>query len=84
MLGLETALNLIVSGETVASEVLAKMPGQKLIDKLVEGDVVDGARSRSRRRRPTSRPLPLIRDLKVVHPNAQALLCSSRATRSAR
>ena len=43
VLGLETALNLIVSGETVASEVLAKMPGQKLIDKLVDGDVVAAA-----------------------------------------
>src|SRR6476661_7570976 len=43
VLGLETALNLIVSGETVASEVLAKMPGQKLIDKMIEGDLLEGA-----------------------------------------
>ena len=34
-LGVETALNMIVSGEPVKSEVLASLPGQKLIDQLV-------------------------------------------------
>src|SRR3954468_5065552 len=37
VLGLETALNMIVSGEPVASEMLAKLPGQKLIDKMIDG-----------------------------------------------
>ena len=46
VLGVETALNMIVSGEPVKSEVLAKLPGQKLFDKVVDGDVVDGPRSR--------------------------------------
>ena len=34
VLGVETALNMIVSGEPVKSEMLAKLPGQKLIDKI--------------------------------------------------
>ena len=34
VLGVETALNMIVSGEPVKSEMLASLPGQKLFDKL--------------------------------------------------
>jgi 3-hydroxyacyl-CoA dehydrogenase len=34
VLGVETALNMIVSGEPVKSELLASLPGQKLFDKL--------------------------------------------------
>ena len=33
-LGVETALNMIVSGEAVPSELLAQQPGQKLFDKM--------------------------------------------------
>ena len=43
VLGVETALNMIVSGEPVPSDVLAGLPGQKLFDKVIEGDVVAGA-----------------------------------------
>jgi len=79
VLGLETALNLIVSGEAVSSEVLAKMPGQKLIDKLVDGDIVAAAVAFAQEKADV-RPLPLIRNLKVVHPNAQAYLQFARNT----
>ena len=34
VLGIEPALNLIVSGEPVKSEMLAQLPGQKLFDKM--------------------------------------------------
>jgi 3-hydroxyacyl-CoA dehydrogenase len=34
VLGVETALNMIVSGEPVKSEMLAMLPGQKLFDKM--------------------------------------------------
>ena len=34
VLGVEPALNMIVSGEPVKSEMLAMLPGQKLFDKL--------------------------------------------------
>ena len=54
MLGVETALNMIVSGEPVKSELLAKLPGQKLFDKIVDGDLVDGGARVRRARWPTS------------------------------
>jgi 3-hydroxyacyl-CoA dehydrogenase len=43
VLGVETALNMIVSGEPVKSELLAAMPGQKLIDQMIDGDLLAGA-----------------------------------------
>ena len=43
VLGVETALNLIVSGDPVKSELLAALPGQKLFDRLVEGDLLEDA-----------------------------------------
>ena len=79
VLGLETALNMIVSGESVPSEMLAKLPGQKLIDKLVDGDVVAAAVAYAQEKADV-RPLPLVRDLKVVHPNSQAYLQFARNT----
>jgi len=79
VLGVENALNMIVSGETVKSEVLAKMPGQKLFDKLVEGDVVDAAVAYTREIA-GKRPLPLVRDLKATHPDAQAYFQFARNT----
>jgi 3-hydroxyacyl-CoA dehydrogenase len=79
VLGLETALNMIVAGEPVASEQLAKLPGQKLIDKMAEGDVVDAAVAFAREKAAV-RPLPKTRELKVVHPNPQAFLQFARNT----
>ena len=35
VLGVETALNIIVSGDPVKSELLAALPGQKLFDQIV-------------------------------------------------
>ena len=43
VIGVENALNMIVTGEPVPSELLAKAPGQKLFDEIVEGDLLDGA-----------------------------------------
>jgi enoyl-CoA hydratase/carnithine racemase len=36
VVGVEAALNMIVSGEAIKSEMLAMLPGQKLFDKLVD------------------------------------------------
>src|SRR4029450_7306684 len=36
VLGVETALNMIVSGEAIKSEGLAALPGQKLFDAMSE------------------------------------------------
>ena len=77
VLGVETALNMIVSGEPVQSELLASQPGQKLIDKMVEGDLMAGALAFAAEVSAT-RPLPLVRHLKVSHPNPDAYLQFSR------
>ncbi|HEY0817819.1 MAG TPA: 3-hydroxyacyl-CoA dehydrogenase NAD-binding domain-containing protein, partial [Rhizobacter sp.] len=69
VLGVETALNMIVSGEPVKSELLASLPGQKLFDKVVDGDVVTAALAFAADVA-DKRPLPLVRNLKATHPNA--------------
>ena len=71
VLGLETAMNMIVSGEAVKSELLAQAPGQKLFDKMIDGDLLAGALAFAAEVS-DKRPLPLVRDLKVKHPNTQA------------
>ncbi|MES2956618.1 MAG: 3-hydroxyacyl-CoA dehydrogenase NAD-binding domain-containing protein [Pseudomonadota bacterium] len=79
VLGVETALNMIVSGEPVKSELLASLPGQKLFDKLVQGDLVDGAVAFAIEKADI-RPLPLVRQLKATHPNADAYFQFARNT----
>jgi 3-hydroxyacyl-CoA dehydrogenase len=79
VLGVETALNMIVSGEPVKSELLAKQPGQKLFDKIAEGDIVDAAIAYAHEK-VAARPLPLVRDLKVDYPNADAYFEFARNT----
>ncbi|MFT3665873.1 3-hydroxyacyl-CoA dehydrogenase NAD-binding domain-containing protein [Piscinibacter sp.] len=79
VLGLETALNMIVKGDPVSSEVLARLPGQKLFDRVIEGDLLDGAIAFAREVA-DKRPLPLVRHLKVEHLDAQAYLQFARNT----
>ncbi len=79
VLGVETALNMIVSGEPVKSEVLARLPGQKLFDKIVDGDVVDAAVAFAREKADV-RPLPMVSELKVSYPNADAYVQFARNT----
>jgi len=71
VLGVENALNMIVSGEPVLSELLAEAPGQKLFDKIVEADVLGAAVSFAQDKADL-RPLPLVRNLKARHPNSDA------------
>jgi len=78
-LGVETALNMIVSGDPVKSEMLAAIPGQKLIDKMVDGDIVAGACAFAEEKAAV-RPLPRVRDLKAQHPNADAYFQFARNT----
>jgi len=79
VLGLETAMNMIVSGEAVKSELLAQAPGQKLFDKLIDGDLLAGALAFAADVA-DKRPLPLVRDLKVKHPNLDAYVQFVRNT----
>ncbi len=79
VLGVETALNMIVSGEPVKSEMLAALPGQKLFDKLVDGDLLAGALAFAAEVA-DKRPLPRVRDLKATHANADAYFAFARNT----
>ena len=73
VLGVEVAMNMIVSGEPVPSEKLASLPGQKLFDKLAASsdtlmeEAVAFARSVAEQR-----PLPRVRDLPCKHPMGDA------------
>jgi 3-hydroxyacyl-CoA dehydrogenase len=79
-LGVETALNMIVSGEPVKSELLAQVPGQRLIDRLItDGDLLDGAVAFAEEVAAV-RPLPRVRDLKAEHPEADAYFQFARNT----
>jgi 3-hydroxyacyl-CoA dehydrogenase len=79
VVGVETALNMIVSGEPVKSEMLAAMPGQKLFDKIIEGDLMSGALAFAAEVA-DKRPLLLVRNLKAEHTNADGYFAFARNT----
>jgi 3-hydroxyacyl-CoA dehydrogenase len=73
VIGVEAALNLIVSGEPVKSEMIAGVPGQKLFDKLAASpeslaeEALAFAQSVA-----DARPLPLVRNFPCKHPEGDA------------
>jgi 3-hydroxyacyl-CoA dehydrogenase len=69
--GLETAVNMIVSGNPVPSE---KLKGTALFDEIIEGDLLTGALAFAQKVVAEKRPLKKVRDMKVVHPAAEAFL----------
>jgi 3-hydroxyacyl-CoA dehydrogenase len=77
LIGVEPALNMIVSGSTVPAEKLAKTA---LIDELVEGDVVKAALAFAERAVSEKLPLKRARDIKIKLPNAEAFFQFSRNT----
>ena len=81
-LGVEPALNMIVSGEPVNAELLAQVPGQKLFDRVIEGDLLEGALAFAAEIA-DARPLPKVRELKARHPEAEAFFQFARNTVSA-
>ncbi|MBN3759058.1 3-hydroxyacyl-CoA dehydrogenase [Paraburkholderia sp. Tr-20389] len=74
-LGLEAALNMIVSGTPVMSEKLAGTP---IFDQLVEGNLLEGALAFARKVGAQSGPYPKIRDRKIEHPNAAGFIQFAR------
>jgi len=68
--GVETALNMIVSGEAVASELLAATT--KLFDKLIEGDFMAGVAAFAQSVIAKGAPHPLLREQRIDYPNADA------------
>ena len=79
VLGVENALNMIVTGVPMKSEQLAKLPGQKLFGRIIEGDLLEGAMAYAMEVA-DARPLPLVRNLRVEHPNADAYFQFARNT----
>ncbi|MGV7243007.1 3-hydroxyacyl-CoA dehydrogenase NAD-binding domain-containing protein [Caballeronia sp. M23-90] len=69
--GLETALNMIVSGAPVMSEKLA---GSGLFDQMAEGDLLDAAIEFAQEAGAQNGPHPLVRERKIEHPNAEGFI----------
>lgn len=77
VLGVETALNMIVKGDPVNSEVLVGLPGQKLFDQLSASpeSLAEEAFALARKvaaQHADGSPLPLVRNLPCKHPQGDA------------
>jgi 3-hydroxyacyl-CoA dehydrogenase len=77
LLGLEAALNLIVSGNPAMASSFAGTP---LIDALIDGDLVAGAVAYARSVLAENKPVRRVRDLTVRDPQAEAFLQFARNT----
>ena len=72
-LGVEPALNMIVSGEPVKSELLFSVPGQKLFNKMAASlDTLMAEALAFAAQVADVRPLPLVRNLPCKHPQGDA------------
>ena len=72
-LGVEPALNMIVSGEPVKSELLAQIPGQSLFNKIsVSAESLAAEALAYAQSIADTRPLPLVRNLPCKHKNGDA------------
>ncbi|MBN9372082.1 MULTISPECIES: 3-hydroxyacyl-CoA dehydrogenase NAD-binding domain-containing protein [unclassified Hydrogenophaga] len=77
VLGVEAALNMIVSGEPVKSEMLAQLPGQRLFDKMASSPetLLEEAFALAREvaaKHADGSPLPLVRHLPCKHKDGDA------------
>src|SRR6202051_1927371 len=77
LLGVEAALNMIVSGATIASEKLKASP---LFDAFGDDDLLESALRFARRVVAEKMALKKVRDLKLDMPNAEAYLQFARNT----
>ena len=75
IIGVEAALNMIVSGETVPSDLLQATP---LFDEFIEGDLLAGAIAFANKVVAEKRPLKRVRDLRVSHPKPDAFFMFAR------
>ncbi|MCA8425606.1 enoyl-CoA hydratase/isomerase family protein [Burkholderia seminalis] len=73
--GLETALNMIVSGAPVPSEQLAN---SGLFDEMADGDLLEAAVAFARKAGARPGPHPRVRDRKIVHDNAAGFIQFAR------
>src|ERR1700730_3085166 len=75
LVGLERALNMIVSGNPVSARDLANT---ELLDSAVDGDVLPAAAALAERVIAEKLPLKKARDIKIDFPNAEAFLDFAR------
>ena len=73
--GVERALEMVVSGNPVKSDAVA---GTALVDKIVEGDLAAGAAAFAERLIGEKRPLRRLRDLPAGIDNAEAFFAEAR------
>lgn len=83
LLPVEMALNMVVYGEPVMSQVLAQAPGQKLFARIIDTDLRAGAMAFAREVA-AQRPLPRARDGAPIAPPAPAVFDALRATLKAK
>jgi 3-hydroxyacyl-CoA dehydrogenase len=77
LVGVERALNMIVSGEAVPSEQLAETA---LFDEMIEGDLLEGALAFADKVAAERRPLKRVRDIALSLPNAEGFFQFARNT----
>ena len=75
VVGVEHALNLIVSGTTVPAQMFE---GSALFDEYSNGDLVEDAIALARRVVQENKPLKRVRDMRVSHPKAEAFFLYAR------
>ena len=73
--GLEIAVNMIVSGSPVAA---GKLADTRLFERVVDGRALEAAIDLAGQVATSDRPLPKVRDLKIEHPNAEGFLGFAR------
>lgn len=74
-IGVEAALNMIVSGVTVSSE---QFKGTKLFDEIIEGELLEGALTFADKVIAERLPLKRLRDVEIDYPNAEGYLQFAR------
>jgi 3-hydroxyacyl-CoA dehydrogenase len=76
-IGVETALNMIVSGSPVPSD---KFKGTALFDEIVDGNLLEAALVFARKVIDEKRPRKLVRDIKIDYPKHEAFFQFARNT----
>jgi 3-hydroxyacyl-CoA dehydrogenase len=76
VVGVEAALNMIVSGEPVPAK---KLEGTALFDQLAQGNLIESALELAGRVA-DKRPLKKVRDIKIDYPNGEAFFQFARNT----
>jgi len=76
-IGVETALNMIVSGASVPAKQLA---GAGLFDEMIDGPLVDGALAFARKVVAEHRSLKRLRDIRIDYPDAEGFFQFARNT----